>query len=267
MSIQEKPLDGFKAIIFNGETIGTFILRITAPKGIKITQQNKNALSFLAQSDHSIKGKDYSFELNKIVRRINIVFPDTPGAFVLYVRGPIVIPGRKIDKSTPNIKVKALEEKPILVKGFDTILNKYSRTQTLIPFTFSKYSSSKNHLSVDILFLIHQKVGERVLDPNEINFYFDLGFDSGGANLLKQDKAYKLFLYAEYDTGEDVLPPNQVKDMYHLYEFNIEFSKESLETSQNKFIRMIEVGKTQAVIITQNPETTRGTETTVQEGG
>lgn len=267
MSKQEKPSDGFKAIIFNGETIGTFILRITAPKGIKITQQNKNALSFLAQSDHSIKEKDYSFKLNKIARRIHIVFPDTSSEFVLHVRGPIVIPGIKIDKSTSKINVNSLHEKPILVKGFDGILKKYSSTQTLMPFTFSKYSNSKNHLSVDILFLIHQKVGERVLKPNEINFYFDLGFDSGGANLLKNDKAYKLFLYAEYDTGEDVLPPNQVKDMYHLYEFNIEFPKDSLKTSQNKFIRMIEVGKAQAVIITQNPETTRGTETTVQEGG
>jgi hypothetical protein len=162
----------------------------------------------------------------------------------------IIVPGVSISQ---DAKFKA--QIPINASAAETVLGKVSWWPPMLS-SFLIGSEGERSLVVNIALTLNRK---HQLTTEDIEFRYVIGFDSLGGDLSDtcNNRLYKLMIYCNF--------PNDVNigEGYHVHW--IQFSFSGSVGNPGGDISVEKFKKVQSIVVSQNPETSRGTETVVQD--
>ena len=168
----------------------------------------------------------------------------------------IVIPGQIIDANiVPNVRATLLINPPIKLEN-EGLLDRLLNGQLLAPVVTATRNASNNELTIHVAFLIQK---EEAIPETEINNFFNMTFSEAGGDILQGESIYKLLLYTDFNAGRSDV------DTFFLYVYEIKFTSQFIPTRNSGLIDISKLKTVESTIINQNPRTSRGTVTTVQD--
>ena len=178
-----------------------------------------------------------------------------------------LIPGVKIEENCSSITIKPFKKD---VLNFDSESSKKIFSNLFAPLTEAIYFedittvttstnlekktvvTNKSKLKV----LLAPVVGtSRGLTHSEFSFYYHFSYSSGGD--------YQLNFYITFDEASKV---TSEVNSYTSFPFEISLSENTVKSANGTSVPLKSIKSIQAFLIDVDPETTRGTETTVQSG-
>ena len=163
------------------------------------------------------------------------------------------VPGRNITEN-PKIIAKRSETsdsefKISLPKGMEY-------PDLLAPTVIANYKKGDNEIDVHCIAIINKEYELELTKNLNFDFYYNFTLDSSGG--------YQLNVYMAFHFPRRLNIEHETTEVYQSHTFNLKIKKGALMCSESKKIPLNVIKTIELFVINRNPETSRGTVTTVK---